>query len=101
MRAAAPLGLVDMHVGVDEDVLLRGGFGDVVPDLEASRVFGPAGVLVEDLLGDARAVGVAQRVDHRHFERDVEALAFVDLVDHFGCVGPVSMCQRLGLPLEF
>lgn len=77
-----------MDVGVDHDVLGGGCLGDIVPDLETSCVLGPAGVLFDDLLGNASAIGVAQGVDHGDFERNVFTLTFVNLVNHFDRIGP-------------
>jgi len=79
---------VDVHIWVNVDVLRRGGGGDGIPDLEASRVLGPAGVLLDDLLGDLGSVGVTQGGDHRDFERNVHSLTVVYLIDHLDRVGP-------------
>jgi hypothetical protein len=79
---------VDVHIRVNIDVLCRRGGGNRIPDLEASCVLGPAGVLLDDLLGDLGSVGVAQGVDHGDFERNVHALTVVYLIDHLDRVGP-------------
>lgn len=86
-----------MHIRVDEDVLGRSGFGNVIPDLETSTVLRPTGVLLNDLLGHLGAIGVAESIDHANFERDVQAITLVYLIDHLDCIGPVpeiSMCIR-------
>ena len=81
-RTTAPLCFVDVDIGVHKDVLCRRRGGDCIPDLEASRVLGPAGVLLNNLLGDLGSVDVAQGSDHGDFERDVHSLAVVDFIDH-------------------
>lgn len=83
--AAAPLGLVDVHVRDGVDAALGGGVEDVAPELEARRLRRPARVVLEDLVRDARAVGVAQRGE-RNLQRHVLAVALVDLVHHLRCV---------------
>jgi hypothetical protein len=88
VRAATPLCFVDVHIRVHKDVLGRSGGSDGIPDFEASRVLGPAGVLLNDLLGDLGSVGVAQGIDHGDFERNVHALTVVYLIDHLDRVGP-------------
>jgi predicted protein tyrosine phosphatase len=80
---------VDVDIGVHKDVLCRSGGGNRVPDLEASCVLGPAGILLNDLLGDLGSVDVAQSGDHGDFERNVHSLAVVDFIDHLDRVGPV------------
>jgi hypothetical protein len=87
-RAAAPLSLMDVHIWVHKDVLCSGGGGNRIPDLETSGVLGPAGVLLNDLLGDLSSVDVAQGVDHGDFERNVHSLTIVHLINHLDRVGP-------------
>jgi len=91
LRAAAPLGLGDVDIGVHDDVLGRCCLGDIVPDLEAGGILCPARVLFDDLFGHASAIGVAQGIDHGDFERDVLALTVVDLVNHLDRIGPGIM----------
>lgn len=79
---------MDVYIRVYKDVLRRSGFGNRIPNLEASGVLGPAGVLLNDLLGDLGSVDVAQCVDHGDFERNVHSLTVVYLIDHLDRVGP-------------
>jgi hypothetical protein len=90
-RAAAPLSLGDVDIGVHDDVLGGCCLGDIVPDLEAGRILCPARVLFDDLLRNARAIGVSQGVDHGDFERNILALTVVDLVNHLDRIGPGMM----------
>lgn len=90
-RAAAPLCFVDVDIRVDKNILCRSGGGDCIPDLEASRVLGPAGVFLNDLLGDLGSIDVAQAVDHGDLERNVHSLTIVDLIDHLDSVGPTAV----------
>lgn len=83
---AAPLRLAHMHVRVDVDSPVERRLGDAVPYLEAAGVLGPALVLRDHLLRDLCAVLVAQTGDHGDFERDVAAVALVDLVHHLNGV---------------
>lgn len=53
---AAPLCFTDMYVRMDEDVLGLGDLSNVVPDLEASGVFGESRVLGDYLVGHLGAV---------------------------------------------
>ena len=74
-----------------DDVLGGSSLGDIVPDLETGGILSPAGVLFNDLLGHASAIGVAQGIDHGDFERNVLALTLVNLVNHLDRVGSGMM----------
>lgn len=90
-RAAAPLRLGDVDIGVHDDVLGGCGLGDIVPDLETGSILCPARILFDDLLSHASAIGVAQSIDHGNFERNVLALTVVDLVNHLDRIGPAMV----------
>jgi len=90
---AAPLRFSDVDVGADKDTLGRSNASDVAPDLEACGLGSPAGVLLDDFVGDFGAIYVAKGVNHGDFKRHVFAVAIVDLVDHFNGVAHANVIE--------
>lgn len=90
---ATPLCLPYVQIGMDEQAFRMCKTDDIIPDLETSGLRCPIRVMFDYIIGGFGAILESKGHNHRHLQRNVFAVAVIDLINHLESVAPAKTNQ--------